>query len=467
MEYLIMGGQLMLSLSILIVLHEFGHYLPAKWFKTRAEKFYLFFDPYISLLKAKKLDGKWQVKTALSKEQDFENDDPDQTEWGIGWLPLGGYVKIAGMIDESFDKEQMDGPAQDWEFRSKPAWQRLIIMLGGVTVNFILGFLLLGLVLWGWGKSYLPAENAKYGIFVDELGHDLGLRDGDMVLKIGDLPFDKMNSRLLVSEVVINGANNIEIKRNGQTMNLPIDEKFTSILASHETKNKVIFDARIPTTVAKLSPDYPKTQELFLPEDILIGVNGVSTPYYHELKKELKNNSGKNASIQVERNGERLTINDVPISKDGLLGFQPFGYDKYFEIASEEYGLAQAMPMGFVEGYNFLASQIKAFGRMFSGELDPSSSLGGFGTFASIFGGTWQWSHFWRMTAIISLILAFMNLLPIPALDGGHVMFLLYEMISGRKPSDKFLEYATLFGFILVLGLVLYANGLDIMRGCS
>ena len=204
MEYLIMGGQLMLSLSILIVLHEFGHYLPAKWFKTRAEKFYLFFDPYISLLKAKKLDGKWQVKTALSKEQDFENDDPDQTEWGIGWLPLGGYVKIAGMIDESFDKEQMDGPAQDWEFRSKPAWQRLIIMLGGVTVNFILGFLLLGLVLWGWGKSYLPAENAKYGIFVDELGHDLGLRDGDMVLKIGDLPFDKMNSRLLVSEVVIN-----------------------------------------------------------------------------------------------------------------------------------------------------------------------------------------------------------------------------------------------------------------------
>lgn len=461
-----MGGQLMLSLSILIVLHEFGHYLPAKWFKIRAEKFYLFFDPYISLFKAKKLDGKWQMKTALSKDQEFKNDNPDQTEWGIGWLPLGGYVKIAGMIDESFDKEQMEGPAKNWEFRSKPAWQRLIVMLGGVTVNFILGFLLLGLVLWGWGETYLPTASAKYGIYVDDLGAEMGLMDGDKVLKIGDKPFDKFNPRLLVTAVVIDGANSIEVERNGQRVNIPIDPKFTNILASHETKSKEIFGARIPVTIGKLGEGYPAIEAGFKEEDQLIGVGGVSTQYFNEFAKALKENSGQNVDIQVIRDGKEMVINSK-VTEDGRLGFAPYGFDKYFDVARQKYSLMEAIPMGFVDGYKFLASQIKAFGRMFSGELDPSSSLGGFGTFASIFGSSWDWGHFWKMTGIISLILAFMNLLPIPALDGGHVMFLLYEMVSGRKPSDTFLEYATMAGFILVMGLVLYANGLDIMRGCS
>ena len=465
MDYLIMGGQLMLSLSILIVLHEFGHYLPAKWFKIRAEKFYLFFDPYISLFKAKKLNGSWQMKTALSKDQEFENDDPDQTEWGMGWLPLGGYVKIAGMIDESFDAEQMEGPPQDWEFRSKPAWQRLIVMLGGVTVNFILGFFLLGMVLWGWGESYLPAANAEYGIYVDSLGYDIGLRDGDKVLKIGDKPFEKFNPRTLISAVVIDGVNNIEVERNGQRVNVPISPEFTGILSSHETKSKEIFGARMPVTIGKLGDGYPAKEAGFQVDDQLIAINGKSTLFFDQFSKGLKDFAGKTTDITLLRGGDTMVINSK-VTDEGRLGFNPFGYDKYFEISKQKYSLMEALPMGFSQGYDFLASQIKAFGRMFSGEIAASESLGGFGTFASIFGNTWEWAHFWKMTGIISLILAFMNLLPIPALDGGHVMFLLYEMVSGRKPSDKFLEYATMFGFILVFGLVIYANGLDIMRGC-
>lgn len=466
MEILIMAGQLMLSLSILIVLHEFGHYLPAKWFKTRAEKFYLFFDPYISLFKAKKLDGKWQMKTALSKNQDFENDNPDQTEWGIGWLPLGGYVKIAGMIDESFDKEQMEGPAKDWEFRSKPAWQRLIIMLGGVTVNFILGFFLLGMVLWGWGENYLPAENAEYGIYVDSLGMELGLQDGDHVLSIGDTKFDKFNPKTLVSAVVIGSATEMKVNRDGQTVTLPIDKKYVSELSSYKNKDKEIFGLKFPTKIYEIIGDSPAEKAGLMAGDQLIAVNNKSTYFFNELTLALRGVKGEEANITYLRGGDTLSTK-AKIRDNGTLGFQRFGADEFFQFEKEEYSLMQALPMGVSRGYDFLASQVTAFGKMFSGEIKASESLGGFGTFAKVFGGTWEWEHFWRMTGFISLILAFMNLLPIPALDGGHVMFTLYEMVSGRKPSDQFLEYATTAGFILVLGLVIFANGMDIMRGCS
>ena len=463
MDYLIMAGQLMLSLSILIVLHEFGHYLPAKWFKIRAEKFYLFFDPYISLIKAKKLNGSWQVKTALSKDQDFTEDNPDQTEWGIGWLPLGGYVKIAGMIDESFDKEQMEGPAQDWEFRSKPAWQRLIVMLGGVTVNFVLGFLLLGMVLWNWGEQYLPAENVVYGIHVDSIGLEMGLMEGDKILMIGDKPMVQFGKKELIEGVVLGDATSITVERAGTPKTIDIEEKWISFLASNEGKQYAIYGERFPVVIDTFEAGGNVELSGFQQGDKLVSINGKSTPWFKDFSKELGAQAGSEATIGVIRNGQEIAPIKSKVNEKGQIGFVP----RLLETANIRYGLTEAMPLGFVRGYEFLASQINAFGKMFSGKIKATEGLGGFGTFAKIFGSTWEWSRFWQMTAIISLILAFMNLLPIPALDGGHVMFLLYEMVSGRKPSDKFLEYATMAGFILVLGLVIFANGLDIMRGCS
>lgn len=466
MDYVVMIGQLMLSLCILIILHEMGHFLPAKWFKTRAEKFYLFFDPWISLIKAKKLNGSWQIKTALSKDQEFENDDEDATEYGVGWLPLGGYVKIAGMVDESFDKEQMAKPPQPWEFRSKPAWQRLIIMLGGVTVNFILGFLLFGMVLWVWGNEYLPNENVTYGIYTDSLGRELGLKDGDYVLSVGDKAFEKFNPKLVSQEIVINGADEIRVKRDGEEIRIEVDPRFIGILSSHSGQQQMLFAPRMPTVIGNIAEDSPGYKAGLRKEDKIISINGTPTPFFDNLKNELNENKGEEVAVSVLRGKDSLSFSTA-VNENGQIGFMPYGLEYFFEFKREEYSAAQAFPLGFKKGWDFLSSQITAFKRMFSGQIKATESLGGFGTFAKIFGTTWEWDHFWQMTAIISLILAFMNLLPIPALDGGHVMFLLYEVATGRKPSDKFMEVATTAGFILVLALVIFANGLDVMRGCS
>ncbi|MEZ4949143.1 MAG: RIP metalloprotease RseP [Saprospiraceae bacterium] len=467
MDYVVMIGQLMLSLCILIILHEMGHFLPAKWFKTRAEKFYLFFDPWISLIKAKKLNGSWQVKTALSKDQEFKDDNPDVTEYGVGWLPLGGYVKISGMVDESFDKEQMAKPPQPWEFRSKPAWQRLIIMLGGVTVNFILGFFLFGMVLWVWGDEYLPAENAKYGIYTDSLGRELGLQDGDYVLKVGDKPFDKFNPRLLVQSIVIDGAKEITVKRDGAEKTIPVDPKFIGILSSYKSQQQILFSARMPTQIGKIEEESSGYKAGLRTDDRIIALNGQSTPYFNDLKEVLDENKGKEVAVTVLRAENDTVKINAPVNDLGQIGFKPYGPEKFFDLQRQTYTAAEAFPLGVQKGWDFLASQITAFKRMFKGQIKATESLGGFGTFAKIFGTTWEWDHFWQMTAIISLILAFMNLLPIPALDGGHVMFLLYEVATGRKPSDRFMEIATTAGFVLVLALVIFANGLDIMRGCN
>jgi len=437
MDYVVMLGQLFLSLSILIVLHEMGHFFPAKWFNTRVEKFYLFFDPYFSLFKYTK----------------------NGTEYGIGWLPLGGYVKIAGMIDESMDREQMKQPPQPWEFRSKPAWQRLIIMLGGVTVNFILGFLIWGLMLWNWGSTFIPAKNATYGIVVDSLGMQLGLQDGDKVLQIGDIPFTKFNPGILKREVVVNNATSIKVERNGSNKVLPIDPKFTDILSRHENKNMRIFTYRYPFELDSVVVGLPAHKAGFKKGDKVVAINGIATPFYHQFHKVVQDFKGKVVTLAVDRGGQRLDIK-VPLSETGTIGVTRQGP----ALEREEYTLAQALPAGVTNGVDFLSVQIKAFAQMFRGKIKASESLGGFGSIAGMFGYSWDWERFWKMTAILSLILGFMNLLPIPALDGGHVMFLLYEIISGRKPSDKFMEYATIVGFVLLIGLMLYANGLDIVR---
>jgi regulator of sigma E protease len=441
MGYAIMIAQFVLSLSILIILHELGHFIPAKWFKTRVEKFYLFFDPWFSLLKKK----------------------VGETEYGIGWLPLGGYVKISGMIDESLDREQMQGPPQPWEFRSKPAWQRLIIMLGGVTVNFILGFLLFGMVLFFWGSEYLPAKNISYGYYVDSLGMEMGLQNGDKILRIGDTPFDRYDIGIVKKEIVINDAKEMQVEREGQIITLPIDEKFVGMLSSYEYKDAVLFIPRTPTIIKNLVKDSPAEKAGLQPEDRLIAINDQETPYYDQFYKIAQENKGAQLTIRYLRDGREQEVR-LRSGENGRIGFEAKNYLDLFETERQEYSLAQAVPAGFVKGYDFLAAQIKAFGKMFRGKIKATESLGGFGTISNLFPKVWSWEVFWHVTAVLSLILGFMNLLPIPALDGGHVMFLLYEVVTGRKVSDKFMEYATIVGFALVIGLVLFANGLDILR---
>ena len=442
MGYLIMAGQLFLSLSILIVLHEMGHFFPARWFKTRVEKFYLFFDPWFSLFKIKK----------------------GETEYGIGWLPLGGYVKISGMIDESMDREQMAGPPQPWEFRSKPAWQRLIIMLGGVTVNFILGFFLYGMVLWTWGEEFLPTQNVKYGIAVSKLGEDMGLRDGDQVLAVNGRQLTEFGDNQVRREIVINNAKSLEIERDGQKMTLPIDPKFVQVLSSYASKDEGLYGVRMPFVIGRIAPKTPAADADFKLKDRIIAVNGKSTAYYHEFSKMVVPLKNKAIKVTVLRNQKDTVIVPVTTTAEGKIGVASYEPAYYFKIERKDYTLGQALPAGVVKGVAFLGDQVKAFGQMFKGKIKASESLGGFASIATMFGDVWDWERFWRMTAVLSLILAFMNLLPIPALDGGHVMFLLYEIVSGRKPSDKFMEYATIVGFIIVIGLVLFANGLDIFR---
>ena len=441
MGYVVMAGQLMLSLSILIVLHEMGHFLPARYFGTRVEKFYLFFDPWFSLFKKKVGD----------------------TEYGIGWLPLGGYVKISGMIDESFDTEQMEQEPQDWEFRSKPAWQRLVIMLGGVTVNFILGFLLYGMVLFVWGEEYLPTQNAVYGIHADSLGKDMGLQTGDQILAIGGKPFEKFNDRTLVREIIINDAKTVTLERNGREMTVDIPPKFIGILSSHENKGQLLFLPRTPFVVAQVAKESPAERAGMMANDSITAVNGNPVRFYDEFLDAVQPNPNTAVNISVIRDGQAKDIS-LTTTEEGKIGVLRYGPDRYFDFERQDYTLAEALPAGVAKGWSFLSDQVKAFGQMFSGRIKASDSLGGFASIGQMFGDVWNWERFWTMTAILSLILAFMNLLPIPALDGGHVMFLLYEAVSGRKPSDKFMEYATMVGFIIVIGLVLFANGLDILR---
>jgi len=435
MTVLIMAAQLILSLSILVILHEMGHFFPAKWFGTRVEKFYLFFDPWFELFKYKK----------------------GETEYGIGWLPLGGYVKIAGMIDESMDKEQMAGPPQPWEFRSKKAWQRLIIMLGGVTVNFILGCVIFAGILFTWGKEYTPTSSVPDGIYVDSLGTDMGLRDGDKILKIGDKPFDRFNNLAFKKALILDNVSSVEVDRNGQDFTVPIDQKYVKML-SGPYRGFSIFGMRFPFVIEKVTKGKPAEKAGLLAGDQVVAVNGQPTPFFHEVAKALIKNEDKEADISIIRNGSRQDIKLTPVkNKIGVEVQRP-------KTNREEYTFFESLPAGWNAAWGSLGDQIRAFGQMFKGKIKVTDNLGSVFTIGKMFGGEWVWERFWNLTAVLSMILGFMNLLPIPALDGGHVMFLLYEVITGRKPSDKFMEYATLAGFVILMGLMIFVLGLDISR---
>ncbi|MBB6680018.1 RIP metalloprotease RseP [Aequorivita sp. 609] len=428
--------QLLLSLSLLIVLHELGHFIPAKLFKTRVEKFYLFFDVKFSLFKKK----------------------IGETVYGIGWLPLGGYVKISGMIDESMDKEQMAQPPQPWEFRSKPTWQRLIIMLGGVTVNIIVGFVIYMSLLYFNGSSITTNEDIPQGFAVTEQFEEYGFRNGDHILKVNGEPFEdvmKINKYMFLRDV-----SSVEVKHADgtiETISVP-DDAGTKMF---QNDTHFPFLPRTSTIIDTVLADYPAGKAGFLKNDKIIAVNGTNIKYYDEFQKLLSTNDEN--IIVVERNNSQDTLRVKP-NEEGLIGINVSRKEVISQVGQTkvEYTLGESIVGGFGYGYNTLKDYASQFKYVFTKK--GATKVGGFGAIGNLFPEAWDWVRFWETTALISIILAFMNILPIPALDGGHVMFLLYEMISGRKPNDKFMEYAQMVGFFILIALVLFANGNDIYR---
>lgn len=409
MEILIKTGQFLLSISILVILHEFGHFAFAKLFKTRVEKFYLFFNPWFSLFKVKK----------------------GETEYGLGWLPLGGYVKISGMIDESMDKEQMKQPPQPHEFRAKKSWQRLLIMLGGVMVNFITALVIYSAVLYVWGDQYLPNKNVKYGIVVDSVAYDMGLRNGDKIISVDDKKIEDFHQIML--EIVLNDSKTIQVERNGAQREIPVPESLIPQLLD----SKGFIDVRVPFNIAAFGKDSPAEKAGLKINDRIIGIDTVSTEFYDQYAKEIENHKGELTNFKVIREKDTLNI-DVAVRDDGIIGVYAENPFRFFELAKMEYSLLASIPAGINKGVETFKSYLKQLKLLFSPKTEAYKSLGGFITIGKIFPGTWDWQAFWNLTAFLSIILAIMNVLPIPALDGGHVMFLLYEMITGRKPSDKF-----------------------------
>ncbi|RNL81639.1 RIP metalloprotease RseP [Sinomicrobium pectinilyticum] len=447
MDIVIKLSQFLLSLSLLIVLHEFGHFIPARLFGTRVEKFFLFFD----------------VKFALFKKKIGD------TVYGIGWLPLGGYVKISGMIDESMDKEQMEQPAQPWEFRSKPAWQRLIIMLGGVTVNFILAFIIYIGIAYAYGDYYIKNSDVKDGIWVTNSAlEEAGFRTGDKLVSIdGNQVVDfygATESFLLAREVTV--------ERNGslKTITMPVDFIDRLMQSREEEGRAPVLNLRLPFVVAQVSEDSPNTGVL-KPRDILVSLNGRKISYADEIIGQLDGLKGQTVPAVVLRNDEEKKIN-LKFNEEGKMGVAPaagLGFSDLerlgiYKVSREEYSFMESIPEGISRGKNRLVSYGKQLKMIFTPETGAYKGVGGFKAIFDLFPQTWSWQAFWEITALLSIMLGVLNLLPIPALDGGHVMFLLYEIISGRKPSDKFLEYAQIAGFFLLMALVLFANGNDIYR---
>lgn len=435
---LIKATQLILSLSILVVLHEAGHFFFARLFKTRVEKFYLFFDPWFSLFKFKKGD----------------------TEYGIGWIPLGGYVKISGMIDESMDKEALKQPAQPWEFRAKPAWQRLLIMLGGVMMNFIFAMFIYIAVLFVWGEQYLPTKNVKYGIVVNEVGNQIGFQTGDKILTVDHQYIEEFHR--IIPTIVLDEAKTVQVERNGEIVDVEISNEDLALLL----KSKAIWQERLPydIQIGRLAKNMPAAQAGLQVGDILKEVDGHTFTFYDEFTSYLEAHKNQEVTLSIIRDGKPLTIT-VKVNENGKLGFNPaFNHPDIFEFKTINYSFLESIPAGIERGLQTTANYLKQFKLFFNKETKAYESLGGFATIGNIFAPTWDWQHFWNMTAFISIILAIMNLLPIPALDGGHVMFLLGEIITGRKPGEKFLEYAQITGMVILLALVLYANANDIIK---
>jgi len=433
--FLLKALQLIASLSILVLIHEFGHFVFARLFKVRVEKFYLFFDPWFSIFKFKP--------------------EKSDTEYGIGWLPLGGYCKISGMIDESLDKEQMSQPPKPYEFRSKPSGQRLLIMTAGVIFNFLLALFIYSMILLRWGDSYVPLQNATYGMEYCDTFKEIGFEDGDILLRADRSMLERFNNDCLRS---ILKAKTVTVLREGKEVVIDIPDDLMQRLLQANTG---FADFRIPMIISDVVSQTAKEAGL-RENDRIVRVNGVATPTYPDVTHELSSSKNQTIPIEVIRDGYPVTM-DIYVDLDGRLGIMVIvDPSKLFETVTVKYNFFSSFPAGVALGVNTLKGYVVNMKYVFTKE--GAKNLGGFGTIGNLFPAKWNWGMFWERTAFLSIILAFMNILPIPALDGGHVLFLLYEVVTRRKPGDKFLEYAQIAGMVILFALLLYANGNDVIR---
>lgn len=435
MEILIKALQLILSLSILVVLHELGHFIPARLFKTRVEKFYLFFDPWFSLVK-KKIGN---------------------TEYGIGWLPLGGYVKISGMIDESMDKDQMKKDPEPWEFRAKPAWQRLIIMLGGVTVNLLLGIFIYSMTLYVWNDTYLKNDNVVNGVICSDFAKEIGFKDGDKIIAVDGLGVDRFMD-ISKNMVLRDDSFIVDVLRGEAFERVEIGDNF--IKHWKNSGKKLLFSPRTNVEVASIEKNSSSEKAGILPGDVLLSINGVETEFFDDFRKELLKNKSEVITLGLDRNGNYKTV-QVEVSENGTIGFV---LNHNLQYSVEKFGFFESFPAGYNLAMSRLGEYISQFALIFNTDNDLAGEMGGFGAIGNMFPSDWDWHRFWDLTAFLSLMLAFMNLLPIPALDGGHVVFLLYEIVVRKPAPEKVMEYAQITGMIILFSLLIFANGNDILR---
>lgn len=491
--FLIKALQLILSLSLLVVLHELGHFAFARLFKVRVEKFYMFFNPRFSIVRFKKVNGHWSVKwfapnvpESMKPRLDvngdvvkdangnvlydpltdadrvaLSDDDwrkyPETTEWGIGWLPLGGYCKIAGMVDETTDPNALKTDPKPWEYRAQPTWKRLPIITGGVLVNFLSALVIYSMILYTWGQEYLPVENAVYGYQYADVMLDNGFENGDRILTVDGKVYDTKAE--LVETLVIDNAQHVTVLRGSDTIDIQLPDDFAKrVLATGATD---LFVPRYPFVVDNVAAG-SAAEGILIAGDSLVAVNNRPATAFQDVSVMLQQHPDDSVDLAFIRNGQLLSAS-VLLSADGKLGVytkKPYVY--YLQTRRLEYGFWQSIPAGIKLGWDTLTGYVKQFKLVFTKE--GAKSLGGFGAIGNMFPQVWNWYAFWSMTALLSIVLAFMNILPIPALDGGYVLFLLYEMITGRKPGDKFLERANTVGLFILLALVLYANLNDLIR---
>lgn len=476
--------QLVVALSLLVVVHEFGHYLWARIFKIRVEKFYLFFNPWASLLQYDPLKGTLRVGTWTSKKKNGNADDSNadesserqllklrvgrdrsadekvagwrKTAYGIGWLPLGGYVKIAGMIDESMDKAQMALPPKSDEFRVKPAWQRLFVMTGGVINNFILAIIIYAGIAWYWGEKTIPYENAYEGMDFTEAAQQIGFRTGDIIVAADGKPIDQTDRSHIYK--MLEARNVTVVRGDGRrdTVDIPMPKD-----AVERLSESGFMAIRVPVFVKNVMPGEPAETAGLMPGDRIISVGDTPTPAFTELSPALKAQSGKVTDLGILRGSDTLHVEAMP-NGAGKLGFELRTPAEIFEVKITRYGFFEAIPVGIKDGTGFLITYVGSLKHLFSKE--GAESVGGFGAIGNMFPPKWDWRTFWEMTAFLSIILAFMNIIPIPALDGGHVAFLLWEVVTRRAPSEKFMEYAQTAGMLFLLALLIYANFNDLYR---
>jgi len=492
-DFWIKAIQLILSLSFLVVIHELGHFTWARIFKVRVSKFYVFFNPWFSLVKCKRINGKWQFRffapntpDAFKEQLDafgnpvldkkgnpvyipmtdeeiaqLPDDDwrkyPDNTEWGIGWLPFGGYCNIAGMVDETTSSDQLGSQPQPWEYRSQSAWKRMLIISGGVMVNFIAALFIYGAILYHWGDYVMPVNKAPYGLYYAPTMQELGFKNGDIILSLNNQPIDDYEIGDFLYDLLLNGEQEALVQRGNQQLTITIPKDYGQVFMSHQAEGSPVQFA-MPFVVDSVVPNGPAYYANLQQGDQIIAVQGQTTLYAQDVKKELSKYSCDSISITYLRNNEQNTAKTF-VGDQGLLSVT---FKNLIEPQKIEYGFWQSIPAGFKLGWKTLVNYVRQFKLVFTKE--GAESLGGFGAIGSLFPSVWNWHAFWTMTAFLSIILAFMNFLPIPGLDGGYFIFLIYEVITGRKPSDKFMEWTTNIGFLLLFMLLIYANGNDLYK---